>query len=242
MFRVALISDLHGNAIALREVLRSIEARGADQVLCLGDVATLGVAPGEVIDMLRRLQCRCIMGNHDDYLLDPELVDEHIGSPMILDAIDWCRDQLSSEQLEFVRGFEKGIDVPLVEGRLKLFHGSPSSNTVDLLGDTPPETFDLQLGSERAPIMAGGHTHIQMLRQHRGILVVNPGSVGAPFAEFPRGDPPRVLDHAEYASIDVSGGSISVALHRVALDRGELRKAALASTNPMRLALAASYS
>ena len=90
--------------------------------------------------------------------------------------------------------------------------------------------------------MAGGHTHIQMLRQHRGILVVNPGSVGAPFAEFPRGDPPRVLDHAEYASIDVSGGSISVALHRVALDRGELRKAALASTNPMRLALAASYS
>ena len=63
--RIALISDLHGNAIALREVLRSIDEHGVDEIVCLGDVATLGVAPSEVIDTLQRLGCRCIMGNHD---------------------------------------------------------------------------------------------------------------------------------------------------------------------------------
>src|SRR5258706_11810233 len=93
--RIALISDLHGNAIALREVLRSIEARGADEIVCLGDVATLGVAPAEVIATLQRLGCRCIMGNHDDYLLDPDLIDAHRDTAIISDAIDWCRDQLS---------------------------------------------------------------------------------------------------------------------------------------------------
>ncbi len=242
MRRIALISDLHGNAVALREVLRSIEERGADQIVCLGDVATLGVAPGEVIDTLQRLGCRCIMGNHDDYLLDPGRVDSHTSSPMILEAIEWCRQQLSSDQIEFVRSFEPAIELPLVgHHRLQLFHGSPSSNLVDLLADTPAETFDGQLGPDRALVMAGGHTHIQMLRQHRGTLVVNPGSVGAPFREIPSVGRPTILDHAEYASIEVDGGDVAVILHRVALDRRALAKAALDSANPMSFELADAY-
>lgn len=242
MYRIALFSDIHGNAIALREVLRAIEKRGTDQIVCLGDVATLGVAPGEVVDTLQRLGCGCIMGNHDDYLLDPDLADSHNGTGPIPDAIDWCREQLSSDQLGFVGSFEKGIDLEVEDGvRVKLYHGSPDSNTLDLLAETPPDLFDEQLGPERAAVMAGGHTHIQMLRQHRGTLVVNPGSVGAPFAEIPRGGPPRILDHAEYASVEVSGSHVSVTLHRVALDRDELARAALASTNPMRRELASVY-
>jgi predicted phosphodiesterase len=240
--RIALISDLHGNGIALREVLRSIEAHGADEIVCLGDVATLGVAPAEVVDMLERMGCRCIMGNHDDYILEPALIDPHRDTQLISDAIDWCRDQLSGDQIAFIRRFERGLDLPLGERhRLMLFHGSPSSNTVDLLADTPPDTFDAQLGDDRATVMAGGHTHLQMLRQHRGTLVVNPGSVGAPFRHFANGGLPTVLDHAEYASVEVSAGEVGITLHRVALDRSELAKAALESANPMHAFLAKAY-
>ena len=242
MHRIALISDIHGNAIALREVLRSIRERGADEIVCLGDVATLGVAPDEVVDALQRLGCRCIMGNHDDYVLDPGRIDSHTNSPMILDAIEWCRQQLSGDQIDFVSRFERGIELPLVgPHRLLLFHGSPSSNLVDLLAETPADAFDAQLGPERALVMAGGHTHLQMLRQHRGTLVVNPGSVGAPFRELPVSGRPTILDHAEYASVEVSGGDVTVALQRVALDRRALAKAARESANPMRAELAAAY-
>jgi predicted phosphodiesterase len=122
-----------------------------------------------------------------------------------------------------------------------LFHGSPSSNTVDLLADTAPATFDAQLGAERATVMAGGHTHLQMLRQHRGTLVVNPGSVGAPFREFANGGLPTILPHAEYASIEARGGEVGVTLHRVALDRRDLERAALATRNPMRPFFASVY-
>jgi putative phosphoesterase len=240
--RIALISDIHGNGIALRAALRAIQSRGADEIVCLGDVATLGIAPGEVIDLLQQLQCRCIMGNHDDYLLDPALSDSHNEAPHIIEAIDWCRDQLSNEQLNFVRDFEEGIELELGSGqRLKLFHGSPISNVVDLLADTDPDTFDAQLGPERATVMAGGHTHLQMVRQHRGTLVVNPGSIGAPFREMPRSGPPRLLPHAEYATIEAAGSEIAVVLHRVALDPAALARAALGSQNPMRDELAANY-
>jgi putative phosphoesterase len=240
--RIALISDIHGNGIALRAALRAIQSRGTDEIVCLGDVATLGVAPGEVIDLLRELGCRCIMGNHDDYLLDAGLSDSHNEAPHITEAIDWCRTQLSTEQLNFVRAFEEGIDLELgANQRLKLYHGSPSSNVVDLLADTDPETFDAQLGPERSTVMAGGHTHLQMVRQHRGTLVVNPGSIGAPFREMPKTGPPRLLPHAEFATVEVSGADIAVVLHRVALDRSLLARAALGSANPMRDELAANY-
>ena len=240
--RIALISDIHGNELALRATLRSITARGVDEIVCLGDVATLGAAPGEVIDILQQLGCACIMGNHDDYLLDPKLTDSHNEQPHIVDAIDWCRDRISREQLKFISGFETGLVVELGRGHsLRLYHGSPGSNVVDLFSQTDPETFDGLLGPERATVMAGGHTHLQMLRQHRGSLVVNPGSVGAPFREVPKSGPPRLLPHAEYALVEVADGDVAVQLHRVALDGKALARAALASDNPMREELAANY-
>ncbi len=241
-YRIALVSDIHGNQIALREVLRAIERRGADEIVCLGDVATLGAAPGEVVDTLQRLGCRCVMGNHDDYMLDPDLIREHTDTSIIIEAIDWCRDRLTAEQIEFNRGFEEGFELPLGRyHRLNLFHGSPSSNMADLLSDTAPEAFDQQLGPDRSAVMAGGHTHIQMLRQHRGSLVINPGSVGAPFREYVRPGVPTILDHAEYACVEVRDGDFTVGLHHVALDRDEMAKATLESGNPMRSALAAAY-
>jgi predicted phosphodiesterase len=240
--RVALISDIHGNAIALRETLRAIRRHGADEIVCLGDVATLGVAPAEVVDALQTLRCRCILGNHDEYLLSPALLREYTSSPMILEAIDWCRRQLSSDQLAFVAKFEEGFERELPGGhRLRLFHGSPGSSTTNLLADTPAHELDRHLGRERASVMAGGHTHLQMLRQHRGSLLVNPGSVGAPFREFCGGAAPAILDHAEYAVVEARGRDLAVTLHRVALDRSELLQAALASANPMRTALASVY-
>lgn len=240
--RIALISDIHGNQIALREVLRSIDAHGVDEIVFLGDIATLGVAPGEVVDTVQGLGCRCVRGNHDDYVLDPAIIDAHHEGPLIAEAIDWCRDQLPREHVEFLRGFEEGFELPLGPvQRLKLFHGSPSSNTVDLLAETDPDEFDVQLGPDRAAVMAGGHTHVQMVRQHRGAWVVNPGSVGAAFREFVNGGTPDILDVAEYATVEAVGADVSVTLHRVALDRHELEKAARESANPMGELLAAQY-
>lgn len=240
--RIGLISDLHGNAPALRAVLNAAQERGVDELVCLGDVATLGVAPSEVVDRLRELGCPCILGNHDDYLLDPTLIHRYTRDPLLLEAIDWCRARLDAGQLDFLRGFEAGLTLPLGAGReLRLFHGSPSSHMVDLLAETPADVFDRQLGSERAAVMAGGHTHVQMLRQHRGTLVVNPGSVGAPFAEPIHAGPPRILPHAEWATVEVRGEEISVGLHRVPVDAGDALREILASDHPMREEFAAVY-
>lgn len=233
--RIALISDIHGNEVALRAVKESIERTGADQVVCLGDVATLGPRPGFVLDTLRELGCPCILGNHDDFLLRPDLIRTYTEAPVVVEAVDWCRDQLSEADLDFVRTFKPGVEIQLdASSRLVLFHGSPRSHMEDLLSTTPPDELDRLLAGESAAVMAGGHTHIQMLRQHRGMLLVNPGSVGLPFKEYVAGRAPTLMAHAEYATVEASHGAINVMLHRVPLDRGALRSSVAASDYPLR--------
>jgi putative phosphoesterase len=236
--KVALISDLHGNELALAAVLDAIADAGADRIICLGDTATLGPRPREVLDALRTSNIPCILGNHDEFLLDPPLIRSYTEAPIVVDAVDWCRAELSETDLAFVRGFVRDLEIDLGDGaRLLLFHGSPRSNMEDLLATTPADQLDTALDGRRATVMAGGHTHLQMLRQHRGALLVNPGSVGLPFLEPPAGKPPTILAHAEYAIVAAGG----VSLHRVALPRAALRAQAESCRHPLRGALAAQY-
>jgi len=81
------------------------------------------------------------------------------------------------------------------------------------------------LEERSAELIGCGHTHIQMMRQHQGILIVNPGSVGLPFREYVAGTKPELLPHAEYALVDKKGDSLSVTLNRVSFDRETFKKA-----------------
>lgn len=241
--RIALISDIHANALALEAVLADIAQTGVDNIFCLGDVATLGPDPRAVIDILRDRRIPCVMGNHDEFLLVPDMLPDYNQSPVIMAAVDWCRDLLRPEDLEFVRGFQREIGIPAGrDSSLLLFHGSPRSHMEMILASTPAAELDTILGGRMATVMVGGHTHIQMLRQHKGQWIVNAGSVGMPFREDVTTGPPQVLDHAEYATVEVRHGVLRVELNRVALSRKALHDAAAASACPMSEMLIAQYS
>ncbi len=233
--RVALISDIHGNDVAFETVMGAINKESVDQLVCLGDVATLGPDPVETIDRLRQLNCLCIMGNHDEFLLDRDLLQKYTNSPVIRDAVDWCRDRLSAEHFSFLRTFERHATLDLGDERsLMVFHGTPRSHMENLLATTPPEELDNLLGEHRASVMAGGHTHVQMLRQHRGYLIVNAGSVGQPFKEFADNCEPVLMPQfAEYAIIESDEGHVRISLRRIPVDCKRLRQRLGDVTFPM---------
>src|SRR5216683_860780 len=147
MTRIALISDIHSNEVALRAVLADIRRSGVDQIVCLGDVANLGPEPNAVIEILSELGCPCIMGNHDEFLLEPELVHTYAQSAGVVASVDWSRSKLSSAELEFVRSFERDREIDLGgASKLYVFHGSPRSNMEDIVATTLPEALDAMLG------------------------------------------------------------------------------------------------
>lgn len=241
--RIALISDLHGNEVALEAVRASIARVGVDQVVCLGDVATLGPRPEAVLEMVRDMAGTCILGNHDEFLLDAELIRSYSEAPFIIAAVDWCRSRLSTAHLDFVRSFRRSAVLPLdVGAELFLFHGSPRSHMEDILATTPADRLDELLDGKRAAVMACGHTHVQMMRQHRGMLLVNPGSLGLPFREHVGGGPPTIMaGHAEYAVVSSHRGEVSVTLHRVPVGSTALRRAIEGTGHPMEKILLHEY-
>lgn len=241
-YRIALISDIHANEIALARVLEDIRTVGVDQIACLGDVATLGPKPHQVLEMVKSSCDFFILGNHDEYLFDTGSLYEHTSSPVIVQAVEQCRGEVSPSEIAFVKSFAHQLSVPIAgAGSLLLFHGSPASNNCDLLAETSEAELAQQLAGQTATVMAGGHTHVQMLRQHRGRLLVNPGSVGLPFERFVAGAPPTVLPHAEYAVVQFRGADVSIDLRRVGLERAELEEAARGWHGPLASYLAQQY-
>jgi predicted phosphodiesterase len=230
LVRIAFISDIHGNLVALEATLADIAKRGVDEIIFLGDLATLGPQPIEVIERVEGLACQMVMGNHDAFLIDQDDITLYTDDEAVIRMVAWCKEKMSSAELDYLRTFKPllemdfGDDVSMV-----CFHGSPRSNTEIILATTPDDELREALAGYRATIMMGGHTHIQMQRRFFDTLVVNAGSVGAPFWEMPPVGRLRIMPWAEYAIIEVEKGVIDVQLLRVPVDLDAVHAAILAS-------------
>jgi len=232
--RLALISDIHANHVALETVLAHVDANKPDALICLGDVATIGPQPNRVLDTLRSLGCVCLRGNHDDVLLQPEMADAlNIARPLF-PSLSWTMSKIGAKDLEFLESFPGTYCLSLDDNvELLCFHGSPRNNTDQILATTMAADLDEMISPSSAQILAGGHTHIQMLRQHHGRLVINTGSVGHGFLQVPvDGDEPSLLPWAEYATVEYQNGAVAVTLHRLPYNMDALLDAVKASDMP----------
>ena len=67
--RIGLVSDVHGNVLALEAALRALRTKGVDAIYSLGDQINLGPCPRETLAMLREHGVQCLHGNHERYVL-----------------------------------------------------------------------------------------------------------------------------------------------------------------------------
>ena len=234
--KFALFSDIHGNHVALEAVLADIEQQKPDQLICLGDVATLGPQPQEVFATLRQLDAVFIQGNHDAAMLQPERAEKFKIEAMLHEDLYWTIAQASEEDLHFLRRFVQNHTIQLSAAHEMLcFHGSPNCNTGLILATTPMDELDQLLGNDQPSVMVGGHSHVQMLRQHHGNLVINSGSVGSSFTEPPYGKGrPQLNPWAEYAIVEYENGRISVDLKRIPFNIKKYHQITRASDLPIK--------
>lgn len=234
--RIALISDIHGNLSALDTVLAEIERQGVDQIICLGDVATLGPHPRAVVERLQHLGCACIMGNHDLFLLRPELALEYTSKPWIVESIQWAHTQMSATHLAYLQAFVPTLSLPLdAHTNMLCFHGSPRSSMEGLFVQTTDQELSDICQGHHAQVWAGGHTHEPLIREWASQTLLIVGSVGHAFARRP--DPTqlvRLSPWAHYALLSVVNGAVHITACRVPLDVERLRASAEGSTWPGR--------
>jgi predicted phosphodiesterase len=210
--RTALVSDIHGNALALEAVLAELQA---DQVVCLGDVALGGPQPVEVLDRLRELGWPVVLGNADAFLLDVQA-----GPERFLEIREWTLAQLSPQHLEQLRAFQPRLELDLGGGQTLLaFHGAPDDYDALLWPWTPSADFATATEEYSADVYSGGHVHQQFCRRLGNSVFVNPGSIGQSWDGDRFGQPDLMIDHYACYAVLVER---SVELRRVPFDPSPL--------------------
>lgn len=231
--RIGVIADIHGNLVALEAVLSVLARDGLDRLVCLGDVATLGPRPTEVLARLRDLACPIVMGNTDAWLLAPPRPDR--AAPM-RDLTTWTAAQLTDADRAFIRAFPPTLTIPLAsDAALLCCHGSPRSYDEVIAATTPDAALDAMLsGHDEATVVVGGHTHVQLVRRHRARLIINVGSVGLPGIGPGTPDLPvnRDVAWAEYGILELSEGRTGIELRRLPLDLEQVLADGRASEMP----------
>lgn len=177
--RIALVADIHGNLAALEAVVADARHRGVDQFVNLGDSLSGPLLPLETAQFFMAEGWVSLAGNHERQILTP--------GPEGRSASDqYAFSQLGSAELDWIRSLSP---VNRLSAEVFLCHGTPTSDveyfleTVDATGvrTATAEEIQFRLGTEPAPVIACGHTHIpRSIRTRQGQLIVNPGSVGLP--------------------------------------------------------------
>lgn len=232
--RIAIISDIHGNLVALEAVLADLDRFQIDQIVCLGDVAASGPQPHQIVERLQCLNCPVVMGNTDAWLLQPQPSTSTDEDTRRIEDIDrWCIEQLSPADLLYLQTFPPVLEIQLAD-RITLccFHGSPRSNADIVMSTSSDQDLEQMLSPFRAPLMAGGHTHMQMLRRYKDLTIINPGSVGLPFECDSLTGQVRNPPWAEYALVGCENGNLRIELRRVPVVVDTIVQAALMSGMP----------
>ena len=240
--RVGLVSDLHGNAVALEAVARDVERAGVDRVVCLGDLVQGGAEPRRCLALVERLGWPVVLGNADAFVLDPATAEE--GTEPVTEAQlelqRWSLAQLSDAERERVARFPLTIEVALHGDRTLLCcHAVPSSYHPFLLPSTDEATFRALLDGVTADVVAGGHMHLQFVRRRGDTLFVNPGSAGLSYDHEQPEDGFRVDPWGAWGIVDAEDdGSLRVQFRRVPLPVDEVVRAILVSGMPQADAIA----
>jgi predicted phosphodiesterase len=193
--RVAVVSDIHSNLVALQAVLE--DAASVDSVWCLGDTVGYGPEPEACVRTLNQRPHVAVAGNHDWAAVGKIGTEDF--NPVAAAALHWTIGRLSPEAKEYL----ELLPQRRVEGTFTLVHGSPRDPIWEYLLSARAAAANFDYFS--TPCCLVGHTHVAsyfLLRDGRveagyaeadfelrlaapARFILNPGSVGQPRDDNP---------------------------------------------------------
>jgi putative phosphoesterase len=189
--KIAVLSDIHGNLPALQTVSEDIEKWRPDLVVVNGDVVNRGPLS---LDCLRFVQAqqqrhrwRVVRGNHEDYLLECALPNAPRSGPHfeVWRFAFWTYDQLNNDVTALQAMPDQFSWLAPDGSEFRVRHGSMRNNREGIYDDATDELLYHQIAPVPA-VFVTAHTHRPFIRRFNDSLVVNVGSVGAPFDQDQR--------------------------------------------------------
>lgn len=212
--RVAVISDIHANLIALEAVLKDIEQENCEHIICLGDLVLAGPQPKETLVFVRQQNWTIVQGNTDKLIVD--YGQDIIGMlkenyPVMANALVDDINYITEDDKKFLEELAPMIFADIDGVKILFVHGSPRANNENILPGRPLDEIEEIIADTEADLILCGHTHIPCGYQtNKKQTVVNVGSVGRPMTPSPL---------ACYVVVDSENGIFNVRHKFVDYDR-----------------------
>lgn len=195
--RLAVMSDIHANIVALEAVYRHMQSYKPDAIYCLGDLVNQNVWNNEVVAFMRATGIPCVLGNHDEGIGHSKpmfsfaygSVEEYQYGR---ESIAFTLNQITDEHKVYLRGLPEKTEIEIpCEGkplRIVMAHGIPGNNNRRLYHFLPSAEIGQVLTDTNADILFVGNTHWEYHKTFTSFSggtpyyrhVINPGSVGCP--------------------------------------------------------------
>ena len=236
--KVAILADIHGNGMALENVLEDAESIGVEEYWFLGDYAAIGYDPVGVLERITDLPAaRFIHGNTDRYLVTGELpwlqLEEAIRDlahartyVQVARSFAWTTGAVGATGwLSWFKDLPLDFRFILPDGtRVLAVHAAPGTDDgAGININTADEDLYALVEKTDADLILVGHTHLPFDRRAGTIRVVNPGSVSNPF-------PPDL--RASYAVLEADGQQYTIHHRRVDYDRDAVVQAVREVNHP----------
>lgn len=215
--RVAILSDVHGNAAALEEVRKAIRKERPDAVMIAGDLVLNGPEPSAAVDGVRELEAEgaiVVQGNTDVAVAD---FDYSAAFPWLTDGVpdtfraaaEWAHDELGDDRLAWLRRLPSERRLRLEDTMLLACHASPGSQTQGFDQALDPSVILERASRTDARVICCGHTHLPEVRDLGWKLIVNDGSAGYIFDGEPT---------ASWALVTVDEDDVTAEIRRTPFD------------------------
>lgn len=182
---IAVLSDVHGNYIALERCLEYAVSRGIKTFILLGDYIGELAYPERTMqilyDLMDRYECYFVKGNKEDYWLNYRSGGE-VGwkyKNSASGSLIYAYNLLTIKDMDFFTQLQPVWELKIGKmPSITICHGSPEKVNEKLL---PNDDRTLEvINSVATPVILCGHTHVQRKLIHNEKCVLNPGSVGMP--------------------------------------------------------------
>jgi len=211
--KIAVLSDIHANSFALKEVISDLRQIRVDKTVFLGDLIMTGPNPLESLQLLQELDPFIwIQGNTDNWLagLKKDFIPKNEMEVFLKKLHDFAISYIDENfQNELVK--KPIVDHFTYDNNKIIFcHGSPKTFSQGLLTTTKKQIVIDAFDSTKADVIVCGHTHIPTILQVQGKVLINFGSISIPGNDF--------CKEARYGIIDFHDGIISYSFRNVKYD------------------------
>ncbi len=211
--KIGLISDVHGNILALEKVFEKFDEIGVDAVLCAGDIIGLGPFPEEVVQFLKNKEnIYQVRGNHEGYLLDgiPKIIHGRPMNDTETNHHKWQHSRLSEDSINFLKTLPKVQNLEFNGKKIYMTHYPISKFGIykNFIREPTLEESQKLLEEVDADICIYGHTHIFSKNIDNKKMYINLGATGCPADNI----------FANAGIINISGGNVEYSPIKIEYD------------------------